>query len=363
MLIGRIIKGIAGFYYVDIPEIGIYECRARGIFRKDGKKPLVGDLAGIEVTHEGDKEGNLIEIIPRKNELFRPAAANVDQALVLFALRSPDPNLMVLDRFLIAMQQQNVPAAICFNKTDLARDGEVEALARAYEKCGAKLFFISLENSEELASPDESTETKASPKEPEAGRRPGRTASTESDATNASEEETGNTCPSRKERVQGSSEDSTSCLRAADGLLALRGFLEGKTTLLAGPSGVGKSTLTNACQSGIRMETGEISRKLLRGKNTTRHAQLIPAGGGTYLMDTPGFTFLETRDLPKENLRFFYPEFTPYEGRCRFDGCTHIHEPDCRVREALAAGDISKTRYENYTHIYADLAEQEKHRY
>ncbi len=295
MLTGRIVKGIAGFYYVDLPDLGVYECRARGIFRKDGKKPLVGDIVGIEITHEGDKEGNLIEIFPRKNELFRPLAANVDQALVVFAMKSPDPNLMLLDRFLIAMEQQNVPAAICFNKTDLAEDGQKEALAHAYEKSGAKLFFA--------------------------------------------------------------------CVETGEGLPAILEHLAGKTTLLAGPSGVGKSSLTNACQSDIRMETGEISRKLLRGKNTTRHAQLIPAGAGTYLMDTPGFTFLETRDLPKENLRFFYPEFAPYEGTCRFDGCTHIHEPGCMVLKALAEGDISSIRHENYTRIFQDLAEQEKHRY
>ena len=295
MLTGRIIKGIAGFYYVDIENLGVYECRARGIFRKDGKKPLVGDLVGIEITHEGDKEGNLVEIFPRKNELFRPLAANVDQALVVFAMKNPDPNLMLLDRFLIAMEQQNVPAAICFNKTDLADEGQKEVLAKAYEKSGAKLFFA--------------------------------------------------------------------CVETGEGLPEILEHLAGKTTLLAGPSGVGKSSLTNACQTGVRMETGEISRKLLRGKNTTRHAQLIPAGSGTYLMDTPGFTFLETRDIPKENLRFFYPEFAPCEGQCRFDGCTHIHEPDCAVQAALAAGDISRIRHENYTRIFQDLSDQERRRY
>ncbi len=295
MLVGKIVKGIAGFYYVDVAGSGIYECRARGIFRKDGRKPLVGDLAGIEITHEADREGNLVELLPRKNELFRPAAANVDQALVLFAIHSPDPNLMLLDRFLIAMEQQRVPSAVCFNKTDLSTDAERQMLEVAYEKSGVRLFFT--------------------------------------------------------------------CVETGEGLSEVREYLKGKTTLLAGPSGVGKSSLTNACQDGVRMETGEISRKLLRGKNTTRHAQLIPAGEGTYLMDTPGFTFLETRDLEKERLRFFYPEFGPFEGSCRFDGCTHIHEPDCKVREALSEGKISGIRYENYVRIYDDLAEQERRRY
>jgi ribosome biogenesis GTPase len=147
------------------------------------------------------------------------------------------------------------------------------------------------------------------------------------------------------------------------GLDEVKAHLAGKTTLLAGPSGVGKSSLTNACQSNVHMETGEISRKLMRGKNTTRHAELIACGSGTYLCDTPGFTFLETRGINKEELRHYYAEFVPFEGKCRFDGCVHVDEPDCRVKEAVEAGSISRVRYMNYTGIFRDLKEQEKHRY
>ena len=113
---GKIIKGIAGFYYVDVAESGVYECKAKGIFRKEKKKPLVGDNVEIEVLDEKEKTGNLIQILPRKNELIRPAAANVDQALVIFAVRQPDPNYQLLDRFLITMEQQEIPSIICFNK-------------------------------------------------------------------------------------------------------------------------------------------------------------------------------------------------------------------------------------------------------
>ena len=112
---GKIIKGIAGFYYVDVAESGVYECKAKGIFRKEKKKPLVGDNVEIEVLDEKEKTGNLIQILPRKNELIRPAAANVDQALVIFAVRQPDPNYQLLDRFLITMEQQEIPSIICFN--------------------------------------------------------------------------------------------------------------------------------------------------------------------------------------------------------------------------------------------------------
>ena len=125
---GKIIKGIAGFYYVDVAESGIYECKAKGIFRKEKKKPLVGDNVEIEVLDEKEKTGNLIQILPRKNELIRPAAANVDQALVIFAVRQPDPNYQLLDRFLITMEQQEIPSIICFNKKDLAEQEELERL-------------------------------------------------------------------------------------------------------------------------------------------------------------------------------------------------------------------------------------------
>ena len=292
---GKIIRGVGGFYYVDAGEQGVYECRAKGIFRKLGKKPLVGDDVLFEITCLPDMEGNVTSLLPRKNELFRPAAANVDQALVLFALHSPDPNLMLFDRFLIAMDQQGVPSAVLFNKEDLGTVGEKEMLRAVYKGSGHEIFF--------------------------------------------------------------------SCLEEGIGLSEVRTFLEGKTTLLAGPSGVGKSTLTNACQTSVHMETGEVSRKLMRGKNTTRHAELIACGGGTYLCDTPGFTFLETRGIEKEDLRHYYAEFAPYEGKCRFDGCVHVDEPDCRVKEAVESGLINAVRYKNYAGIFRDLKEQEKRRY
>ena len=123
---GKIIKGIARFYYVDVAESGVYEFKAKGIFRKEKKKPLVGDNVEIEVLDEKEKTGNLIQILPRKNELIRPAAANVDQALVIFAVRQPDPTCQLLDRFLITMEQQEIPSIICFNKKDLAEQEELD---------------------------------------------------------------------------------------------------------------------------------------------------------------------------------------------------------------------------------------------
>ena len=136
-------KGIAGFYYVDVEESGIYECKAKGIFRKEGQKPLVGDLVEIEILDEAEKTGNMTRILPRKNELIRPAVANIDQALVIFALENPTPNLTLLDRFLVMMEQQNVPTAICFNKRDLAGEDYTDHLRSVYENCGYRVFTVS----------------------------------------------------------------------------------------------------------------------------------------------------------------------------------------------------------------------------
>ena len=292
---GKIVKGIAGFYYVYVAESGIYECKAKGIFRKEGRKPLVGDLVEIEILDQKDREGNLIEILPRKNELIRPAVANVDQAMVFFALDSPRPNAALLDRFLVMMERQGIPSFLCFNKEDLVSGEEAEKWRQLYEGCGYDVLLLS------------------------AG--------------------------------------------SGRGIEEVRERLRGKTTVAAGPSGAGKSTLTNRMQTEIAMETGEISRKLKRGRHTTRHSQLIPVDGETYLCDTPGFTSLYTAEMKKEELQDCFPEFQKYTGNCRFQGCAHIHEPDCAVREALDAGKISRSRYENYVLFYEELKENEKRRY
>lgn len=289
---GKIIKGIAGFYYVHTAE-GLVECKARGIFRKDKIKPLVGDNVEIEL---GDKEalvGNIIRILPRSNALIRPASANIDQALVIFAILKPNPNYNLLDRFLINMQRQFLPAVICFNKKDIATDKELKELSEAYGKCGYQVLFAS----------------------------------------------------GVKEQ----------------GLEEIRKCLKGKTTVVAGPSGVGKSTIINALYPEANMETGEISHKIDRGKHTTRHAQLFALSDDTFIMDTPGFTSLSLGDMEKEDLQECYPEFAKYEKYCRFGGCAHISEPGCGVKEALSEGRISKVRYDNYVTLYEELKNRKKY--
>ena len=273
---GKIIKGIAGFYYIYAENDEVYECKAKGIFRKDNRKPLVGDNVEIEVLDEQEKEGSVTAILPRKNSLIRPAVANVDQAFVIFAMENPKPNFMLLDRFLIMMEKENVPAVICFNKKDLATEEELEFLYETYKSCGYQVILSSTFNGE--------------------------------------------------------------------GLEEIREILKGKTTVVAGPSGVGKSSITNALQENVQMETGEISKKLKRGKHTTRHSQVIPVGKDTYLMDTPGFSSLYLTDIEEQELKDYFPEFREYEDQCRFQGCRHIHEPGCAVKEALNNHKISRLR-------------------
>lgn len=298
---GKIIKGIAGFYYVHAAGAGIYECKAKGIFRKDNVKPLVGDNVELEVLDEAQKKGNIIEILERSSQLIRPAVANVDQALVIFAITSPQPNFNLLDRFLIMMQQQDIPCIICFNKLDLDGEGAGEEYRKIYEACGYRTLTVSAEQ--------------------------------------------------------------------FSGIEDLKGLLAGRTTTVAGPSGVGKSSLINCLQSGITMETGAISKKIERGKHTTRHSELIPIQFGgmgaevsdSYILDTPGFSSLGLFDLEKEDLAAFYPEFVSYEKFCRFGGCSHISEPDCGVKQALEEGKISRLRYENYCLLYEELKKRRKY--
>ena len=140
---GKIVKGIAGFYYVHVVESGVYECKAKGIFRKDGVKPLVGDNVEIEVLDEEEKKGNIREILTRKNELIRPAGANIDQALVVFAVTKPKPHFNLLDRFLVMMEQKKIPVILCFNKSDIAKESDISKMEEIYRSCGYPVFFTS----------------------------------------------------------------------------------------------------------------------------------------------------------------------------------------------------------------------------
>ena len=256
-------------------------------------KPLVGDDVEFTILDEQEKTGNIVDILERQNELIRPAVANIDQAMVVFAATDPEPNLNLLDRFLVTMESQDVPVVICFNKKDLVTEEEAKKLTSIYEAAGYEVHL-----------------------------------------TNA---------------------------KSGEGIEQILGLLRGKTTVLAGPSGVGKSTITNEIQPEAEMETGSISEKIKRGKHTTRHSELFFVEADTYVMDTPGFSSMFVDNMKPEELQQFFPEFEEFIPDCRFLGCVHVGERECGVKDAVKEGTLSKARYENYRLIYEEL--KNKRRY
>lgn len=289
---GKIIKGVGGFYYVNVIHDKLYECKAKGIFRNRNIKPLVGDDVDIEIIDRENAVGNIVSILPRYSELIRPAAANVDQAVILFAAASPKPNFNLLDRFLILMEKRRLETVICFNKADLVPEDDLEALCGIYRRAGYPIYSISL--------------------------------------------------------------------KTGQGTEELKGVFKDKTTVLAGPSGVGKSSLMNFMKPGAGCEIGAISEKIKRGRHTTRHSELMYIEGNTYIMDTPGFSSLYITDIEEKKLKDYFREFTEYEGTCRFQGCIHINEPECAVKAAVSDGRISEERYQNYKRIYEEIKNRRK---
>lgn len=292
MLQGKIIKGIGGFYYVHVPHKGIFECRARGIFRKENIKPLIGDNVMIALIDEAEKTGQVEEILERTNQLIRPTVANIDQAVIVFSVSRPEPNFNLLDRFLLMIMEKGIQSMICFNKTDTMSQDEVVKMSGVYEKAGYKVLLTS------------------------------------------------------------TMEDQ--------GIEYLKEALYNKTSVFAGPSGVGKSSLLNKLQCNITLETGNVSDKIGRGKHTTRHAELLSFHDDAYVVDTPGFSSLDINHIKAEEVGQYFLEFGGHEPYCRFQGCKHLGEPDCGIKDGVAAGEIAASRYESYTQIMNELMSLKK---
>ena len=278
---GRIIRQTGGFYYVDTGG-AVIECRARGLFRKQGVTPLVGDIA--EVEHTDNAKGFLIGVAPRKNSLARPPVANIDRLLLILSIADPPPNLLVVDKMLAIAEHKDIDAAIVVTKADLGRTGPLCGL---YRSVGYEVV----------------------------------------------------------------------CLNSlADSPQAIIELIKGRLCVLAGNTGVGKSTLLNAIDPALTLKTGETSRKLGRGRHTTRVTELFNLGGGL-IADTPGFSSLETAQLElikKDALELCFREFSPYLGQCRFTGCSHTKEKGCAVLSAVQSGEIAPSRHESYLAMYEE---------
>ena len=290
MIEGRIIKGIAGFYYV-LTNKGIYECKAKGQFRKEKIIPIVGDKVLVMITDESKHLGNIQEILPRCNFLLRPPVANIDQGCIFFGSDYPKPSPLLMGKMLVWMEYMKIKPIIIFNKEDLLSDNQKEEYIDWFKNTGYLIYFH-----------------------------------------------------------QATGKNNQDLLDA----------LGGKVNVLVGPSGAGKSTFVNQIKGEQLMETGEISRKLNRGRHTTRHAQIILLERGGFIVDTPGFSSLELPPIEKEDLQYYYPEFEI--GGCRFRNCLHEGESDCLVKDRVTSGQISRVRYQTYLEQLVYLEKEKKKR-
>ncbi|WP_238882547.1 ribosome small subunit-dependent GTPase A [Clostridium sp. YIM B02551] len=284
---GIIIKGIGGFYYIKTNE-GIIECKARGKFRHNDLKPMVGDWVEIEVENN---KGVIEKIYDRTSELIRPTVANVTQAFVVFAVKNPDINYDLLNKFLLLCEYNNIKAIVCLNKSDLINGEEREYIKTKINNIGYEVIFIKAKFNE--------------------------------------------------------------------GISELNERLNDNVTVLCGPSGAGKSTLINVFSQETKMETGEVSEKIGRGKHTTRHSELLTIENG-YVVDTPGFSTLDISFIEKEKLMYYFPDFEEYNDNCKFTGCLHHKEPNCAVKKALEEGKINEFRYDFYIKTLEEIGRKNK---
>lgn len=288
---GKIIKGIGGFYYVKTKD-SLIECKARGRFRHKDIKPIVGDNVTIKIENG---KGVIEEIHKRTCELIRPTVANVSLAFIVFAVKSPDINFDLLNKFLILCEYNNIDVVVCLNKIDLVCEEEREEIKKRINDIGYEVLYINA--------------------------------------------------------------------KMGIGIEILEEKIKGNITVLCGPSGAGKSTLINKLSNKDHMETGKVSEKLGRGKHTTRHSELIGVADG-YIVDTPGFSTLEIKDLMnKESLKYCFPEFTQYNDMCKYRGCLHNKEPKCALKKAVEEGKINKYRYEFYLKTLEEIIEGEKNKW
>ena len=299
---GKVIKGLGGLYEVRIENNGSVErlaCRAKGVLRRDEEKVLIGDNVTVTID-DATPDGMVISAIhPRKNSLIRPPLANLDYLFIVFAAAKPSPVIETVDKLIAIAIHNSITPVVVITKSDLQSDA-AEEYASVYRLVGIPTFITSSEAGEGI----------------------------EELATYIKENVT-----------------------------------DGRTSAFAGASGVGKSTLMNTLFPSLTLATAEISRKIERGRHTTRHVEIfdIEATLGTgFLADTPGFSLIDFARFDffsLEELRPTFPELLPYLGKCRYADCAHVGEgvDECAVAKAAADGKIAPTRLESYRSIWRTL--------
>lgn len=281
---GTITKGIGGFYYVEAAD-EIYECKARGVFRKEKLSPLVGDKVTISINENA--ENTIDEIMPRKNALTRPPVVNIDNLIIVVSTVEPKPSTLVIDKLIAVAEHKNIEPIIVITKSDLASAQEIFDI---YTLAGFKTIIVS-------------NETK-------------------------------------------------------DGVDEVKAVLKDKISALTGNSGVGKTSLLNNLDETLALKTAQISKKLGRGRHTTRKAELYRVCDG-FVVDTPGFSSFEivkSDIILKDELAYCFRDFSDYIEKCKFyPSCTHTADKGCAVVEAVNEGKISKSRHNSYVQLYNEV--------
>ena len=282
---GIIIRLLGGFYYVETENSDTaIECKARGVFRKKGLSPVVGDKVSITVPKDG--YASIHQILPRKNKIIRPAVANIDKLIIVSSVCDPVPNLFIIDKMTATAIHKNIEPVIIFSKTDLQ---SAERYQEIYAHSSIQTISFSAESGE--------------------------------------------------------------------GAEQIRHLIENQIVAFTGNSGVGKSTLLNYLFPHLQIATGDISKKLGRGRHTTRSVELYKTDGG-YVADTPGFSTVDLERyelIDKDDLQYCFPEFEPYLNRCQFTSCRHICEKGCRILQAVKDGEINSSRHNSYVEMYNEV--------
>ena len=280
---GIIVKLLGGFYYVET-ENGIIECKARGIFRKKGLSPVVGDKVEISIPKDG--YSSIDKILPRKNKIVRPAIANIDKLVIVSSVCEPEPNLFIIDKMTATAVNKDIEPVIVFSKTDLK---PADKLQEIYKTSGIRTIAFSS--------------------------------------------------------------------KTGEGTAEVKQLLNNSVIAFTGNSGVGKSSLLNRLFPELNIETGDISKKLGRGRHTTRSVELYKTDGG-YVADTPGFSTVDLERyelINKDDLANCFPEFEDYINMCKFTSCAHICEKGCAVLQAVDNGEINKSRHNSYVEMYNEV--------